>query len=139
MAKILFVRKYHFMNDSEWTWNIIYEKNSRVCRYYYGEVEDLPKTVQKFLETATENKQFDKTFNRDEWIYLPRELDEYRTVHSGSLVKDAKVNVPVRESKINEFRTRLNDYNIKCMEFIELCNVWKTLTPQERGRCIDLG
>ena len=64
MEKIKFVRHYQAYRED--FFDVIYY--SRRCITYT--LPDLPKTVVSFIERSTKcEKQFDKTFKREEFIY----------------------------------------------------------------------
>ena len=67
MANIKFVREYKLFPESSETWfDVLYAKSNRLCVYT---ADDLPKTVQKWLEDKVGNTQYNKVFERDETIY----------------------------------------------------------------------
>lgn len=43
----------------------------------------------------------------------------------------------LRQDKMNDFVSKLKQYNMKPWDFIELWNSWMKLTPQERGRILE--
>lgn len=64
MANIKFVREYE---DYGSTWyDVLYAKSNRL---YVYTADDLPKTVQKWLEDKDGVRQYDRVFKRDEIIY----------------------------------------------------------------------
>lgn len=61
---IKFVRKYIMFNRVYY--DVLHVPSYRI--YTYNE-SDLPKTVKAWLTTKTPKKQYDSTYNRDEYIF----------------------------------------------------------------------
>lgn len=67
MANIKFVREYDLYGNTYY--DVVYGKPGNPSRLYMYSKEDLPKTVQKWLEDKVGNTQYNKVFEREEIIY----------------------------------------------------------------------
>lgn len=67
MANIRFVREYDLYGST--FYDVVYGKPGSPSRLYMYSREDLPKTVQKWLEDKVGDTQYSKVFEREEIIY----------------------------------------------------------------------
>ena len=67
MAHIRFVREYDLYGNTYY--DVVYGKPGSPSRLYMYSKDDLPKTVQKWLEDKVGDTQYNKVFERDEIVY----------------------------------------------------------------------
>lgn len=67
MANIRFIREYDLYNRTYY--DTIYGTPGNPSRLYMYSKDDLPKTVQKWLEGKVGKKQYNKVLEREETIY----------------------------------------------------------------------
>ena len=67
MANIKFVSEYDLYGST--FYDVVYGKPGSPSRLYMYSKDDLPKTVQKWLEDKVGDTQYNKVFKREEIIY----------------------------------------------------------------------
>lgn len=67
MANIRFVREYDLYGSTYY--DVVYGKPGNPSRLYMYSKDDLPKTVQKWLEDKVGDTQYNRVFEREEIIY----------------------------------------------------------------------